>query len=159
MAPIRLKSPSDIAKMREAGRLVAQVLQLMQEMAAPGVRTEQLDAAAADFITEHGAAPAFKGYRGYPANICTSINEEVVHGIPGPRKLADGDLLKVDVGVLWDGFYGDAASTLKDVIDAIAAGAQGVVVGRKVWQRPEDETKWLISEMAKATRSAFSRRW
>lgn len=98
--------------MRQAGRLVAGVLRLMEELAEPGVTTEELDQAAEEYITERGAAPSFKGYRGFPASICASLNEEVVHGIPGPRRLRDGDLLKVDVGVLWEGYHGDATVTV-----------------------------------------------
>lgn len=112
MVEITLKSPPELARMRQAGRLVAEALRLVEDIAEPGVTTEQLDGAAADFILAQGATPSFKGYRGFPANICTSLNEEVVHGIPGPRRLREGDLLKVDVGVLWEGYHGDAALTI-----------------------------------------------
>lgn len=112
MTPIDLKSPPELAKMRQAGRIVAEVLELLTDMAEPGLTTEQLDSAAADHIREQGGIPAFKGYRGFPANICTSLNEEIVHGIPGNRKLRDGDLLKLDVGVIWHGYFGDAATSV-----------------------------------------------
>ncbi|MHC4479438.1 MAG: type I methionyl aminopeptidase [Planctomycetota bacterium] len=112
MAPTELKSPGELAKMRQAGRLVAGALRLLEDIAEPGLTTGQLDRAAADYIGEHDAVPAFKGYRGFPGNICTSINEEVVHGIPGPRKLKQGDLLKLDVGVIWEGYFGDGAVTV-----------------------------------------------
>lgn len=112
MARIELKTPAELAKMRQAGRLVAEVLRLIEDIAEPGLTTQQLDSAAADYIEQRGARPAFKGYRGFPANICTSLNEEVVHGIPGPYKLKEGDLLKVDVGVIWRGYFGDAATTI-----------------------------------------------
>ncbi len=112
MSSILLKTPPELAKMRKAGRLVAEVLRLLEDLAEPGLTTQQLDSAAADYIAGQGAKAAFKGYRGFPASICTSINEEVVHGIPGPRRLCEGDLLKVDVGVVWEGYYGDAASTI-----------------------------------------------
>ncbi|MFO8008189.1 MAG: type I methionyl aminopeptidase [Candidatus Brocadiia bacterium] len=112
MGTIKLKTPAELARMRQAGRLVAGVLRLMEELAEPGVTTEELDQAAEEYITERGAAPSFKGYRGFPASICASLNEEVVHGIPGPRRLRDGDLLKVDVGVLWEGYHGDATVTV-----------------------------------------------
>jgi len=109
---IARKTPMELAKMRQAGRLVAEALQLLSDIAEPGITTEQLDRAAADYILQNGGTPAFKGYRGFPANICTSINEEIVHGIPGPRRLREGDLLKLDIGAIFDGYYGDAAVTV-----------------------------------------------
>ncbi len=112
MAPITLKSPPELAAMREGGRLLAQVLRLLADMVEPGATTGDLDRAAGQYIEQHGARAAFKGYRGFPANICTSLNEEVVHGIPGSRKLKEGDLLKIDAGVIWDGFFSDAALTV-----------------------------------------------
>ncbi len=112
MGGIRLKTPAELAKMRQAGRITAEVLRLVAEMAEPGVTTEQLDRAAEQHIRDSGAAPAFKGYRGFPATICASIDSEVVHGIPGPRELREGELLKVDVGVVSDGLYADAAVTV-----------------------------------------------
>ena len=120
MAQIELKSPAQLADMRHGGRLVAGVLALVAGIAEPGVTTEQLDRAAEDYIAGQGARASFKGYNGFPASICTSINEEVVHGIPGPRRLRPGDLLKVDVGVLWHGHHTDAAVTMPvgEVCDA-----------------------------------------
>ncbi len=112
MAEIKLKTPAELARMRQAGRLVAEVLRLVEELAEPEVTTEELDRAAEDYIREHGAAPSFKGYRGFPASICASLNEEIVHDIPGSRRLQVGDLLKVDVGVLWDGYHADASITV-----------------------------------------------
>ncbi len=112
MGPIELKSPPELAKMRQAGRFVAEVLQLLEGIAEPGITTAQLDRAAEDYIEQKGAQASFKGYRGFPASICASLNEEVVHGIPGPRQLKEGDLLKIDVGVIWDGYHGDGAVTV-----------------------------------------------
>ena len=112
MASIELKSPPELAKMRQAGRIVAEVLRLLEDMAGPAVTTERLDRAAAQYMAEQGAVPAFRGYKGFPANICACINEEVVHGIPGPRELKEGDLLKLDVGVIWEGYFSDAAVTV-----------------------------------------------
>ncbi len=106
---ILTKSPAERGKMRKAGRVVAKALRLVEEEAAIGVTTGALDAKVEKLIRDCGATPAFKGYRGFPASICTSINEEVVHGIPGERKLQDGDILSVDIGALLDGYYGDAA--------------------------------------------------
>lgn len=110
--PIKTKTPAARGKMRKAGRVVAKALKLVEDEADVGVSTGALDAMAEDLIREHGATPAFKGYRGFPASICASINEEVVHGIPGERQLEDGDILSVDIGALLDGYYGDAAISI-----------------------------------------------
>ncbi|NLZ27481.1 MAG: type I methionyl aminopeptidase [Firmicutes bacterium] len=106
------KTREELDIMREAGRIVAQVLHAMKGMAVPGVETAELDRRAREIIEEAGAEPAFLGYRGFPASICTSINEELVHGIPGTRKLKEGDILSVDAGARFQGYYGDAAVTL-----------------------------------------------
>ncbi len=112
MGGIERKTPVELAKMRQAGRLVAGALKLLSDIAEPGLTTEQLDRAAGDYILKRDGMPAFKGYRGFPCNICASVNEEIVHGIPGPRKLREGDLLKIDIGAIWEGYYGDAAVTV-----------------------------------------------
>jgi methionyl aminopeptidase len=115
---IERKSKEELALMRQAGRIVAEVLATMREKARPGVSTAELDAVAEDVITRNEAVPAFKGYphRGhndFPASICASINEEIVHGIPSPRRiLKEGDIISIDVGAIYRGFYGDAAITL-----------------------------------------------
>ncbi len=109
---IVVKTMAQIDKMRQAGILVAQTLDLIERLAKPGVRTIELDAAAEEFILSQGAIPAFKGYMGYPATLCVSIDEEVVHGIPSDRRLQGGQIVSVDVGVNCDGWYGDAARTL-----------------------------------------------
>jgi len=98
--------------MAEACRIVAEVLDGIRENIAPGVATIELDGFAETFICKRGARPAFKGYRGYPASVCTSINEQVVHGIPSSIKLGEGDIVSLDIGVYYKGFYGDAAVTL-----------------------------------------------
>ncbi|MCR4425411.1 MAG: type I methionyl aminopeptidase [Firmicutes bacterium] len=108
---IVLKTPSEIARMRRAGRLVAQVLESLGEHIKAGVTTETLDRMAETMIREAGAQPAFLGYRGFPATICASVNDVIVHGIPNGRPLAEGDIVGVDIGVVVDGFYGDAAMT------------------------------------------------
>ena len=97
--------------MRRAGRVVADVLALMEEKLAPGVTTAQLDAIAEDYIRKSGARPSFKGYRGFPASICVSIDDEVVHGIPGSRVIEEGQVVSVDAGAIWQGYHGDAART------------------------------------------------
>ena len=98
--------------MRRNNRLVAHVLQRLREATEPGITTEELDQLAERVIREAGATPAFKGYRGYPASLCVSINEEVVHGIPGPRRLREGEIVSLDVGVYRNEYYGDAAITV-----------------------------------------------
>jgi methionyl aminopeptidase len=114
---IRAKNPEEIEKMRAAGRVVAEVLARLQEIGRPGVTTAELDAEAVRVMTERGARSLFRGQphprggRKYPGNICVSLNEELVHGIPGPRKIAEGDIVSVDVGVEKDGWCGDAART------------------------------------------------
>ena len=105
------KSRDEIETMGRAGRVVARTLELLGERAKPGVTTAELDEAAEEYIRSEGGVPTFKGYRGFPAAICTSPNSMVVHGIPGPYVLEDGDLISVDVGVTLDGFVADSAFT------------------------------------------------
>lgn len=109
---ILLKSDRELDYMREAGHVTAKVLKAMEEAVEPGITTQELDAIAEKIIRQHGGTPSFKGYNGFPASICTSINEEVVHGIPGLRKLVAGDIISIDVGVDINGYHGDAAITL-----------------------------------------------
>jgi len=107
------RSAAELEKMREAGRLVGEVLTELAALVAPGVTTADLDAAAERRILRAGGAPAFKGYHGYPATICASVNEEVIHGIPsGRRVLNEGDVISIDVGAVLDGYFGDSAITL-----------------------------------------------
>jgi len=98
--------------MEVANRIVAEVLEGVKEKVQPGVETRELDEAAEEMCRQRQVQPAFKGYRGYPRSICVSVNEEVVHGIPGSRRLAAGDLVSLDFGVKYDGYYGDAAITV-----------------------------------------------
>jgi methionyl aminopeptidase len=105
------KGQAELAKMREANVIVASVLAHLGTLIEPGVRTRDLDLIAEQMIREAGGIPAFKGYRGYPATLCASVNEQIVHGIPNSHPLREGDILSLDVGVCWDGFYGDAAWT------------------------------------------------
>ncbi len=106
------KSKTDLALMREAGRIVAETLALVSAAVRPGVTTAELDHVAYDHIRARGAVPSFKGYGSFPASICASVNDEIVHGIPGPRVLHDGDLFSIDVGAFYRGFHGDAAVTV-----------------------------------------------
>ena len=106
------KSPAEIAKMREASALVAEVLAELAGMVAPGISTLDLDREAERLVRAAGAEPAFKGYRGYPATLCASVNEQVIHGIPSKKALVEGDIVSLDMGVKKHGFFGDSAVTV-----------------------------------------------
>ncbi len=108
---IELKSPRELGIMERAGKIAARLLQELEQKIRPGIRTIDLDIIATDFIKANEAVPAFKGYRGYPATICASVNEEVVHGIPGGRRLKSGDVISIDVGVKLEGYFADTART------------------------------------------------
>ena len=109
---LEIKTPEQIALMRQAGLVVGETLELLRKAVAPGVTTKQLDELAEDSIRSRGATPNFLGYHGFPATICTSVNDEVVHGIPGGRVLNEGDLISVDCGAIVEGWHGDAAITV-----------------------------------------------
>jgi len=109
---VTIKSDRELRSMREAGRVVARTLELLAGALAPGLPTRELDRLARKEIKALGARPSFLGYLGYPAAICVSVNEEVVHGIPGDRVIKEGDLVSIDAGAIVDGFHGDAAVTL-----------------------------------------------
>lgn len=106
---IVIKSEREIATMRQAGRIVASVLEVLKKELRVGMKTEELDSIAAGELKKMGAKPSFKGYRDFPANLCVSINDEIVHGIPGERIINDGDIVKLDLGAIYDSFQGDAA--------------------------------------------------
>lgn len=108
---IAIRSEREIGLLRDANRIVAEVHALLAQMVVPGIATRELDAKAEDYIRRQGGIPAFKGYRGFPASTCISIDEEIVHGIPGKRVLRDGQIVSIDVGVCYRGYYGDAAVT------------------------------------------------
>ena len=108
---ISLKSPREIEAMRRAGRITAQARALAGSMVAPGVTTLEIDKAVRRFIESQGAKPSFLGYSGFPGSACISVNEEVIHGIPGSRKLREGDIVSIDVGAFIGGFHGDCAAT------------------------------------------------
>ena len=143
---VELKNAGEIDRMRAAGRIVAEILDALETKVAPGVSTWDLDQLAERLIHEKGARPAFKGYRGFPAVLCTSLNHEVVHGIPSKKRLlVEGDLLKLDFGVVVDGFFGDAARTVpvgriskaaRSLSDAtrasLEAGIRAMVPGNRV---------------------------
>lgn len=120
------RSPQEIAKIRVSAQLAAATLQHLAPMIQPGVTTAELDRAAEAYIRKHGGLPAFKGYRGFPATLCTSINAEVVHGIPSKkRRLAEGDIIGIDCGAIVDGYYGDHAITF--AVGAITEEVQRLI--------------------------------
>ncbi len=123
---IILKAPWEIEKMRAANLIVAEVLQELKDVLSPGISTLDLDKLATEGIMKRGGIPAFKGYKGYPATLCISINDEIVHGIPDSRRfVAEGDLVSMDLGAIYDGYYGDAA------ISALA-GEDGTELARRL---------------------------
>lgn len=142
---IILKSQQELNDIRISSQIVVEVLNQLRKFVVPGITTEELDEMAEDFIKKKGAEPAFKGYKGYSHSICTSINEEVVHGIPGKRKLQAGEIISVDLGVKYQGYYGDAALTLpvgkinkqltellKIAKEALYKGIEEAKVGRRL---------------------------
>ncbi len=145
---IVIKSKAELALMREAGRVNALALAAVREMIAPGVVTADLDAAAEEIIRKHGGIPVFKGYPGaypYPASLCISINEELVHGFPSKRRLKEGDIVSVDCGTLLEGFVGDAAFTVG--VGEISAEARRLIEVTEQalyegirWMRPGNRT-------------------
>lgn len=129
---IIIKNPEEVARMRVSGRMAAQVRDTVAQGIAPGVTTEELDDLARKCISGLGGKSAFFGYRGYPGHICVSVNEEVVHGIPGGRRIEMGDLVSLDVGVEFDGFIGDTATTVMvgvsdpDLIRLVSVGKKAL---------------------------------
>src|SRR3954469_6518750 len=119
------KSHAEIAKMRRAGRIVAEVLALVESELKPGVSTAHLDRIAEKYIRKNGAVPSFKGYHGYPASICISLDDEVVHGIPGDRVIKDGQIVSIDAGAIYDGWHGDGARTF--VVGSSAPGIRELI--------------------------------
>ncbi|QUH19898.1 type I methionyl aminopeptidase [Alkaliphilus sp. B6464] len=122
---IYIKSRKEIELMREAGKIVAEAHELVREAIKPGITTKELDAIAEKHILKKGAIPAFKGYGGFPASICASVNHEVVHGVPGLKTLEDGDIISIDIGALYKGYYGDSAKT--HAIGKISQRAQELI--------------------------------
>ena len=109
---IVIKSDQEVATMRQAGRIVATVLEMLKLQVRPEIKTEELDVLTAREVERLGAKPSFQGYRGFPANLCVSVNDEIVHGIPGKRVLREGDIVSLDFGAIFDGIQGDAAITV-----------------------------------------------
>lgn len=108
---IILKSAKELERMKEAGKIVYLTHQELKKWIQPGITTAELDRIAEKIIRQHGATPSFKGYNGFPGSVCTSVNDELVHGIPGPRKLKEGDIISIDIGACYDGYHGDSAWT------------------------------------------------
>jgi methionyl aminopeptidase len=106
------RSKAEVQKLRQVNQLVGRILNELRQMVVPGVTTEEIDASAEALVREAGAEPAFKGYHGFPATVCSSVNEQIVHGIPSARRLVEGDVLSLDMGAKLDGFYGDSAVTV-----------------------------------------------
>lgn len=109
---IVLKSERELAKMRQAGQITAEILQELAATVRPGIRTIDIDRRAEELVAKYGVVAAFKGYQGYPASVCVSVDSEVVHGIPGERVLEEGQIVSLDFGVIFDGYYGDSAVTV-----------------------------------------------
>ncbi|WP_426348317.1 type I methionyl aminopeptidase [Alloiococcus sp. CFN-8] len=122
---IILKNSDEINLMRQSGKIVEETLNRLEETIKPGITTEDIDKLAEEFITKQGAIPSFKGYNGFPASVCTSVNDEVVHGIPGGRELKEGDIISVDCGAVLNGFHGDAARTFP--VGKISAEAEKLI--------------------------------
>lgn len=131
---IYLKSSRELERMKAAGCVVAGALRAAIGSVAPGVRTLDIDRVVEDYIRRRGAVPSFKGFKGFPASTCVSVNDEVVHGIPGPRKLKEGDIVSIDVGAVVDGYHGDAAVTVA-VGDAPAEALRLIEVTRAALNR------------------------
>ena len=155
---IVLKSSWELARMREAGRIAAQALAHLVERIKPGMATRELDLLTEAFINRRGGVPSFKGYRGFPASLCISLNEEVVHGIPGPRILKQGDIVSLDIGVIYKGYQGDAALTVgvgeisdeaKDLI-ATARGALLAAIAQARDGLPVGDISWAIQQYAES---------
>ncbi|HHX65212.1 MAG TPA: type I methionyl aminopeptidase [Chloroflexi bacterium] len=140
------RTKDELRRMARAGQIVAMALDAMREAIEPGISTIELDRLAEDLIRKQGGVPSFKGYHGFPATICTSVNEQIVHGIPGDRKLHDGEIISVDVGAIWEDYHADAAITvavghvsseevrrlLRTTEDALMAGIEAARAGERL---------------------------
>jgi methionyl aminopeptidase len=138
---ITIKSQREIELMRIAGRVVAEVLHVLEQAVRPGITTAELDKIAERHIRKANCQPAFLGYQGFPASICTSVNEEVVHGIPSLRKLKEGDIISIDVGAVYQGYYGDAAATfpvgeIDEEVQRLIDVTRNHFIGALPWQGP-----------------------
>ncbi len=157
-AMIIIKSSREIEQLKKSNAIVAEVFEKLKGMISPGVTTKELDEVAEEYILLKGARPAFKGYRGFPATLCISINEEVVHGIPSQRRLKEGDIVSLDVGVNFVGYFGDAAITLPvgeidpeaqrllDVTEkALTIGIEKAKIGNRLFDISYAIQRWVES--------------
>jgi methionyl aminopeptidase len=163
---ITIKSARELALMRQAGAIVAEVLAEIREAIRPGMTTADLEAIAGRVIVEkHGAIPSFKGYRGFPGMVCTSVNEQIVHGIPGPCVLKTGDIVSVDVGVIYKGYHGDAAITLavgeiddesqrllEVTAEALRVGIEMAQPGNWTWEISKAIEEYVLSQHCEVVR-------
>lgn len=153
---INLKTDSEIEYMRHAGKVVGETLAKLEEVIEPGITTAEINKIAEELILKQGAKPSFKGYNGFPASICTSVNEEVVHGFPGKRALVEGDIISIDCGAIIDGYQGDAARTfpvgkiskeaeklIKITRECFFKGVEKAVVGNRL-----SDISWAVQEYA-----------
>ena len=153
-----IKSPHETAIMRQAGQVVANTIKLLLKEIRPGITTGDLDAMAYESITGAGALPSFKGYRGYPATICASINDEVVHGIPGSRLIEEGDIVSVDVGAIVDGYQGDSAVStgvgeISEQVKALLEAGEGSLDAAIRVARPGlriGDLSWAVQDYAES---------
>jgi methionyl aminopeptidase len=155
---IIIKSKDELALMRQAGRIVAVVIEAMVEQVKPGMTTAELDALAYQTITKMDAKPSFLGYRGFPASVCISVNEEVVHGIPGKRRLKEGDIVGIDLGAIYKGYQGDAAVTVPvgrispqaERLLEVARGALDAAIAAARRGRRVGDISWAIQNHAES---------
>lgn len=122
---ITIKSQQELKLMRQAGKIVAGTFEMLRAAIKPGITTKQLDKLAHDFIVKHDATPSFLGYGGFPGSICTSVNDQVIHGIPGDTRLHEGDIISIDIGACYKGYHGDSAKTFG--VGKISAEAQRLI--------------------------------
>jgi methionyl aminopeptidase len=162
---IQLKTPEQIDKMRAAGLVVAAALDGMREAVAPGISTADLDAIAEAVIRDAGAVPSFKGYHGYPASICSSVNEQIVHAIPAKRQvLRDGDLISIDCGAILDGWHGDAAITVgvgetrPELLTMAEVAEEAMWAGIAAAARGAANGKGRLTDISAAVETAVRRR-
>ncbi|MFN8178585.1 MAG: type I methionyl aminopeptidase [bacterium] len=159
---ILLKSPAEVREMVHPGEIAAGAHRKVREIVRAGITTKEIDRIVEDYIRERGASPAFKGYRGFPASVCASVNDEVVHGIPGERLLVEGDIVGVDIGVKSGGFYSDAAQTLPvgrisqeaERLLAVTRGALYAGIGEARLGHRVGDVSWAIQSFVE--RAGFS---
>jgi len=157
--PITVKTAPELELMRTAGRIVGECLAELGRRVKPGVTTGELDRFAYEYFTSRDCVPAFKGYHGYPATICSSVNEQVVHGIPGPRVLVEGDVVGIDIGAYWKGYCGDSARTfpvgkvsaeakrlLEATWRALDVGIAQCVPGQRVGDIGHAVENWVVTQ-------------